>query len=112
MMQVKKGYIIKDSERYPIVYLGKMLLQREQHFATEEQKCCVIVRAIHRLCKYLYGKEFIIESAHRALRWLKTMKSKNPRLVRWSLVFQEYRYYVCYIPGKDDKMADFLSRQS
>ena len=102
----------KDSERHPIVYLSKKLLPREQNFATVGKECCAIVWAIQRLCKYLYGKEFVIESDHRALQWLKTMKSGNPRLLRWSLVLQEYKYSVRYIPGKDNKMADFLSRQS
>ena len=72
----------KDSERHPIVYLSKKLLPREQNFATVEKECYAIVWAIQRFCKYLYSKEFVIESDHRALKWLKTMKSGKSGVAR------------------------------
>lgn len=102
----------KEAERHPIVYLSKKLLPREQHFATVQKECYAIVWAIKRLSKYLYGREFVIESDHRALQWLKTMRSENPRLLRLSLVLQEYKFIVRHIAGKENKMADYLSRPS
>ena len=74
--------MIKDSERHPIIYLSKKLLTREQNFATVEKECYAIVWAIQRLCKYFTGNEIVIESDHRAVQWLQTMKSGNPRLLR------------------------------
>lgn len=102
----------KEAERHPIVYLSKRLLPREQNFATVEKECYAIVWAIKRLSKFLYGREFVIESDHRALQWLKTMRSENPRLLRWSLVLQEYEFIVRHIAGKENKMADYRSRPS
>jgi hypothetical protein len=102
----------KDGEYHPVVYLGIKLLPREQNFATVEKECYAIVWSVQRLQKYLYGREFIIETDHRALQWLKTMRSQNPRLLRWSLVLQEYTYVVQHIQGKNSKMADFLSRST
>lgn len=102
----------KNGEYHPLVYLSKKLLPREQNFATVEKECYAIVWAVQRLQKYLYGREFIIETDHRALQWLKTMKSQNPRLLRWSLVLQEYRFTVKHIPGANNKMADLLSRST
>lgn len=97
----------KEAERHPIVYLSKKL-----SFATVEKECYAIVWAIKRLSKYMYGRGFVIESDHRALQWLKTMRSENPRLLRWSLVLQEYKFIVRHIAGKENKMADYLSRPS
>lgn len=102
----------KNGEYHPLVYLSKKLLPREQNFATVEKECYAIVWAVQRLQKYLYGREFIIETDHRALQWLKTMKSQNPRLLRWSLILQEYRFTVKHIPGANNKMADLLSRST
>jgi hypothetical protein len=93
----------KNLEQHPIVYLSKKLLPREQNFATVEKECYAIVWAIKRLRKYLYGTEFVIESDHRALQWLKAKKSENPRLLRWSLVLQQFMYTVNQITGKDNK---------
>lgn len=97
----------KEAERHPIVFLSKKSLRREQNFDTVEKECYAIVWAIKRLSKYLYGREFVIESDHRALQWLKTMRSENP-----SLVLQEYKFIVRHIAGKENKMADYLSRPS
>lgn len=99
----------KEAERHPIVYLRKKLLPREQNCATVEKECYAIVWAIKRLSKYLYRRESVIESDNRALQWLKTRRSENPRLLRWSLVLQEYKFIVRHIAWKENKMADYLS---
>lgn len=102
----------KSGEYHPLVYLGKKLLPRKQNFATVEKECYAIVSAVQRLQKYLYGRECIIETDHRGLQWLKTIKSHNPRFLRWSLVLQEYKFTVRHIPGANNKMADLLSRST
>ena len=47
---------------------------------------------------------------HNPLTFLKTMKNKNQRLVRWSLALQEYNLEVQHIPGSENVVADALSR--
>ena len=62
-------------------------------------------------CKgYLYRQHFILESDHRPLEYLQTSHSKNPRIMRWSLSLQPYRYTVRCIRGSDNVVADYLSR--
>ena len=38
------------------------------------------------------------------------MKHKNQRLLRWSLLLQEYNIRIYHIRGRDNVMADALSR--
>ena len=38
------------------------------------------------------------------------MKNKNQRFVRWSLILQEYNLDIKHIKGKDNVMADALSK--
>ena len=47
---------------------------------------------------------------HNPLTFLKTMKNKNQRLVRWSLALQEYNLEIQHIPGSENVVADALSR--
>jgi hypothetical protein len=38
------------------------------------------------------------------------MKNKNQRLIRWSLALQEYNLNIKHIAGKENIVADALSR--
>ena len=63
-----------------------------------------------RLRQYLLGKKFKIQTDHRALVWLHNVKDPSPRLLRWRLRMEEYEYEIEYVKGKENKVADCLSR--
>jgi hypothetical protein len=84
----------------PVAYASRKLLPREQNYATVEKECLSIVWAINKFHRYLYGREFVIETDHQPLIYLKTMKSKNDRLMRWTLELQTYKFRIVYIKGK------------
>ena len=47
---------------------------------------------------------------HNPLTFLHKMSNKNQRLTRWSLLLQEYDIVIQHIKGKDNVIADALSR--
>jgi len=47
---------------------------------------------------------------HNPLVFIEKMKSKNQRLLRWSLSIQEYNLRIHHIRGCDNIIADALSR--
>ena len=100
-----------EGKEMPIMFLSKKLLAREQRYSTIEKECLAIVRAISVLREYLEGREFVIESDHFPLQWLNKMKGQNQRLLRWSLLLQEFTFKIQHIKGRDNKIADTLSRQ-
>ena len=51
-----------------------------------------------------------MESDHYPLQWLNKVKGRNLRLLRWSLFLQEFSFKVKHIKGKENKVADMLSR--
>jgi hypothetical protein len=44
------------------------------------------------------------------IRWLKTVKDTNQKLMRWSLLLEEYDYEIEHKSGKMHSNADTLSR--
>lgn len=56
------------------------------------------------------GNKFEIRTDHAALKWLFAVKDSNSKLMRWSLILQEYDYEVKHIKGKSNVVADCLSR--
>jgi len=102
------GLAQRDSEgnEYPIIYLNKK-------FSSAARKCSTIDRIIyiiHKFRPYLDGQQFVIETNHNPLVWLKTNSGKNARLQRWSLALQPYSYTVAHKKGRLHVNADSLSR--
>ena len=50
------------------------------------------------------------EVGERSLEWLMNIKEPTGRLMRWSLLLQEYDNAIGYRPGKMNQNADSLSR--
>lgn len=97
-------------EERPIAYLSKKLLPREARYSTVEKEGLAIKWASESLRYYLLGREFLLETDHRALTWIHTMKDHNSRVTRWYLSLQPYQFKVRHRPGPQNKIADYLSR--
>ena len=96
--------------RLPIAYASKKLLHREKNYSTIEKECLGIIWGIENFRKYLYGVEFLLETDHIPLSYLQTAKILNPRIMRWAMRLQSYRFRNVAIRGQDNLGADYLSR--
>ena len=63
-----------------------------------------------KLRLYLAGKPFILQTDHKLLSYLNQAKFRNDRIMKWAQALQGYDYKVESIPGKDNVVADYLSR--
>ena len=57
---------------------------------------------------YLAGKSFIFETDHANLRYLEN--SENAMVIRWKVALQNFSFLLRHIPGRDNEVADWLSR--
>ena len=99
-----------DNVKFPVVYASRKLKGSELHYSVIEKECFAVVWAIQKFQVYLYGREFILETDHQPLLYLYRAKVSNPRIMRWALTLQPYRFTVRAIKGSDNLGADFLSR--
>ena len=95
----------------PRVYASEKLIPRQQNYSVREREALAIIWAVKKFHRYLYGQRFTLESDHRPLE-MQTSYSQNPRIMRWSLALQPYRYTVKYIRGSENVVADYLSRSN
>ena len=89
---------------------SRCLTKVESHYMTTELELLVIIYCITKFRQYLIGNAFEIITDHKALVFLNSTIYHNSRLIRWNLLLQQYSYTVSYCSGKDNIMADFLSR--
>ena len=59
---------------------------------------------------YIFGRKFIIETDHKPLTWLLSLKIPNSRLIRWRIKLVEYDFVIRYKKGCENSVADALSR--
>jgi len=70
-----------------------------------------IIWAVRKMRCYLEGYRFEIITDHRALKWLKSIKSPSGRIARCALELQQFQFDVLYRRGKLNVVADALYRQ-
>ena len=100
----------EEGMEHPVAYFSRKLLPREQKFSVIEKECLAIKLGIETFAVYLIGREFNIQTDHRALQWLSKSQNLNSRLTRWSIALQPFKFKVIHRGGSENVNADTLSR--
>ena len=100
-----------DGTPFPIMYASRKLSPAEQNYAVIEKECLAVVWGIGKFYRYLFGREFILETDHQPLAYMSKAKVANSRIMRWALSLQPFRMTIRAIKGCDNVGADYLSRQ-
>ena len=67
----------ENGVKMPVAYGSKKLVKGEVKLSTVEKECLALVWGIQKFQKYLYGREFVVETDHQPLSHLNTCKMKN-----------------------------------
>ena len=71
-----------------------------------------IVFALNILRHYLNGEQFEVFSNHKSLKYIFTQQNLNMSKRRWMEYLEFYDFTLHYHPGKENVVADVLSRKS
>ena len=101
-----------DGIDHPICYFSRKFNKNQRNYSTVEKECLALILALQHFEVYVTSSSFpiIVYSDHNPLVFLHKLRSKNQRLLRWSLMLQEFNIIVKHIRGKDNLIADCLSR--
>ena len=97
---------------HPVGFFSKKFDKCQKNYSTIEKECLALLLSLQHfdvyLCTTLYP--VLVYTDHNPLTFLHKMKNRNHRLVRWSLTLQEYDLDIRHIKGKENVLADALSR--
>nr|GEV72938.1 hypothetical protein [Tanacetum cinerariifolium] len=76
----------------PIHYASKIRTETESHYTTTEKEMLAVVYAIEKFWSYLIVNKSIVYTDHSALKYPFAEKDSKARLLRWILLFQEFKF--------------------
>ena len=101
---------IHNDKHVVICYSSKMFNATQLNYSISEKECCALIYAVQKYRHYIYGSHFTVYTDHNPLKYITKIKNPNGRLMRYSMILQEYDFEVLYKPGKRHQNADTLSR--
>ena len=97
---------------HPVCYFSKKLNKHQRNYSTIEKECLALILALTHFEVYISSSAvhpIIVFSDHNPLTFIDKVRCKNQRLLRWSLMLQEFNIEIRHIRGKDNIIADALS---
>lgn len=103
------GAVLSQKD-HPICFASRTLNEHELNYSATEKELLAIVWSTRYFRPYLYGRKFLINSDHKPLQWLHNLKEPNQKLQRWKIKLNEFDFDIKHIPGRENHVADALSR--
>ncbi|XP_040955925.1 uncharacterized protein, partial [Gossypium hirsutum] len=98
-------------DKQPIAYFSEKLNGAQLNYSTYDKELLALVRALQVWQHYLLPNEFVIHTDHESLKWLKGQGKLSKRHARWVEFIETFPYVIQYKTGKDNVVADALSRR-
>lgn len=112
------GAVLYDKESYdksegkcpPLMFMSRTLTHPETNWTANEREAYAVIWALDACQQHVKGREVHVYTDHKNLPGMLN-NSQNAKIVRWAIRLAEYNPAVHHIKGKDNIVADFLSRQ-
>lgn len=97
---------------HPVCYFSRKFNRHQRLYSTIEKEALALVLALQHFVVYVGSPSgpVVVQTDHNPLVFLHRMHNNNQRLMRWSLFLQCYDLDIRHIRGRDNVVADALSR--
>ncbi|KII64900.1 Transposon Ty3-I Gag-Pol polyprotein [Thelohanellus kitauei] len=100
----------RNGKQIPISFASQVLNTSQRRYSTTDKELYALIWSCRKFKPYLYGKKFEILTDHNPLVHVRNMKDTHGRRARWFEELEQYDYDIRYIQGKENIVADALSR--
>lgn len=97
-------------EFHPVSYASRVLRSAERNYSTADRECLAIIFAVSKFRPYIEGRKFEVMTDNCALCYLQSKNKLPPRLMRYTMLLQEFDFKIIYKSGKQYLDVNCLSR--
>ncbi|GJR59770.1 putative reverse transcriptase domain-containing protein [Tanacetum coccineum] len=107
-----KGFRVVLMQREKVIaYASRQLGKNEENYMTYDLELGAVVFALRLWIHYLYGTKCTVYTDHKSLQYILDQKELNMRQRRWIKLLSDCDCVIRYHPGKENVVADALSRK-
>ena len=112
---VGAGAVLQQENNQDIaqsISFSKKFDESQRRYSTIEKETLALLLAFKHFNVYLNmtAEPVLIYTDHNPIVFINKMKEKNQRLLRWSLILQQYNIQISHVKGSENVIADALSR--
>ena len=107
------GVLLQESNGllHPVSYTSNKFAKHQLSYSTIEKELLALILAVRKFDYYIHNAVVTdVFTDHQPLRFLEQNRGTNQRLLRWSLLLQQYNLKIHHIKGVENRIADALSR--
>ncbi len=102
--------VIRLDEILPVAFFSRKTKNAEQRYSAQELEGLALYSTIKYFEFYLIGHHFLVRTDHKSLTQMMRNPQNNKRILNWSLKLSDFDFTIEYRPGKENVVADCLSR--
>ncbi len=102
--------VVRGEETLPVAFFSKQLRGAQTKYSAQELEGLGVFESIKHFAYFLYGRRFKVITDHKGLVNMRTGRQDNRRIYNWCLKLSEFEFEMVYRAGKQNVVADGLSR--
>jgi hypothetical protein len=110
LLQRREG----EEDWHPVAFYSETMQGAEHNYPIHDKELMAVVRALICWRAELIGlpRPFTVITDNQALEFFSTKRLLNLRQAGWAEIMAQYHFTITYRPGKENVLADALSRKS
>ena len=102
---------VLSQDTHPVAYFSERLNDAKGRYSNYDWELYAVIQALKFWRHYLIHQEFTLHSDHDSLRFLHSQNKLSARHERWMEFLQEFTFSLRHRPGRENRVADALSRR-
>jgi hypothetical protein len=103
--------VVLMQNKHPIAFERRKLRGPELLYTIYDKEMLAIMHALAKFRQYLVGVKFVVWTDHNSLKYFLEKKDLNERQQKWVSKIQAYDFDIEFVKGKNNVVADALSRR-
>lgn len=101
---------IQRGQEVPIAFASKKFPEVKRCLPSYRLELMGLIFAVNTFKNFLFLRKFMVRTDAKALVYLKTSKKLSPVLQRYAILLDEFDFALEHIKGKNNTLADLISR--